>query len=110
MYGDLKPEDLDQKRISERLRAFATTAFRRPLRPGELAPFESLAHEKLRNGMEPLTALQLGFQTILSSPAFLFCMKARALWTIILWLPGYPIFYGLLCQMMNCYHLLNRKN
>ncbi len=72
MYGDLKPEDLDQKRISERLRAFATAAFRRPLHPGELAPFESLVHEKLSNGMAPLTALQLGFQAILSAPAFLF--------------------------------------
>ncbi|MBL6764140.1 MAG: DUF1592 domain-containing protein, partial [Verrucomicrobiae bacterium] len=50
---------------------FAEAAFRRPLRAGELTPFEKLVDARLDAGMKPLAALQLGFQTILCSPAFL---------------------------------------
>ena len=72
MYGSLKPEDLNRDNMRERLRIFAAKAFRRPLRPGELSPIESMVYRKLGEGMKPLKALQLGFQTILCSPAFLF--------------------------------------
>jgi hypothetical protein len=72
MYGSLKPEHLNRDNIRERLRIFAAKAFRRPLRPGELSPIESMVHRKLGEGMKPLKALQLGFQTILCSTSFLF--------------------------------------
>ncbi|MDP7012309.1 MAG: DUF1592 domain-containing protein [Verrucomicrobiota bacterium] len=72
MYGSLKPEDLNRDNMRERLRIFAAKAFRRPLRPGELSPIESMVYRKLGEGMKPLKALQLGFQTILCSPSFLF--------------------------------------
>ena len=72
MYGSLKPEDLNRDNMRERLRIFAAKAFRRPLRPGELNPIESMVYRKLGEGMKPLKALQLGFQTILCSPSFLF--------------------------------------
>ena len=72
MYGSLKPEELNRDNMRERLRIFAAKAFRRPLRPGELSPIESMVYRKLGEGMKPLKALQLGFQTILCSPSFLF--------------------------------------
>jgi len=72
MYGSLNPEELNRDNMRERLRIFAAKAFRRPLRPGELSPIESMVYRKLGEGMKPLKALQLGFQTILCSPSFLF--------------------------------------
>ena len=72
MYGSLKPNDLNREKIRERLRIFASKAFRRPLRQGELSPIESMVNRKLDEGIEPLQALQLGFQTILCSTSFLY--------------------------------------
>ena len=72
MYGSLKPNDLNREKIRERLRIFASKAFRRPLRQGELSPIESMVNRKLDEGLEPLQALQLGFQTILCSTSFLY--------------------------------------
>lgn len=72
MYGSLKPNDLNREKIRERLRIFAAKAFRRPLRQGELSPIESMVNRKLDEGIEPLQALQLGFQTILCSTSFLY--------------------------------------
>lgn len=72
MYGSLKPNDLNREKIRERLRIFAAKAFRRPLRQGELSPIESMVNRKLDDGLEPLQALQLGFQTILCSTSFLY--------------------------------------
>ncbi len=71
LYGNLTPDQITRANIPERLRIFAATAFRRPLRSGELAPIEKLVTAKLDAGMKPMAALQLGFQTILCSPAFL---------------------------------------
>jgi len=71
LYGKLTPDQVSRANIPERLRIFAEAAFRRPLRKGELAPIEKLVLAKLDAGMKPLTTLQLGFQTILCSPAFL---------------------------------------
>ncbi|MEN9573035.1 MAG: hypothetical protein RL514_890 [Verrucomicrobiota bacterium] len=70
-YGTLTPDQISRANIPERLRIFAATAFRRPLRAGELAPIEKLVTAKLDAGMKPMAALQLGFETILCSPAFL---------------------------------------
>ena len=72
MYGSLKPNDLNREKTRERLRIFAAKAFRRPLRQGELSPIESMVIRKLDEGLEPLQALQLGFQTILCSTSFLY--------------------------------------
>ncbi len=72
MYGSLKPNDLNREKTRERLRIFAAKAFRRPLRQGELSPIESMVNRKLDEGIEPLQALQLGFQTILCSTSFLY--------------------------------------
>ena len=71
LYGNLASNQISRANIPERLHIFAETAFRRPLRPSELAPIEKLVTTKLDAGMKPLEALQLGFQTILCSPAFL---------------------------------------
>jgi len=71
LYGQLAVNQISRANIPERLRVFAEAAFRRPLRPGELAPIEKLVTAKLSTGMQPLDALQLGFQAILCSPAFL---------------------------------------
>ncbi len=71
LYGNLRPDEINRANIPERLRGFAAAAFRRPLRAGELIPIETLVAAKLDAGMKPLAALQLGFQSILCSPAFL---------------------------------------
>ena len=44
----------------------------RPLWQGELSPIESMVNRKQDEGLEPLQALQLGFQTILCSTSFLY--------------------------------------
>ena len=72
LYGDQPPEDLDRESMVERLRVFAAAAYHRPLQENELTPIESLVAEKLTAGVAPLAALQLGFQTILCSPGFLY--------------------------------------
>ena len=72
MYGSLKPNDLNREKTRERLRIFAAKAFRRPLWQGELSPIESMVNRKQDEGLEPLQALQLGFQTILCSTSFLY--------------------------------------
>ena len=71
LYANLRPDQINRATIPERLRVFAAAAFRRPLRAGELTPIEALVGAKLDAGMPPLAALQLGFQAILCSPAFL---------------------------------------
>jgi hypothetical protein len=71
LYGKLTANNVTRVNIPERLRIFAEAAFRRPLRPGELAPIEKLVTAKIGAGVKPLDALQLGFQAILCSPAFL---------------------------------------
>ncbi len=75
MYGDLQPDDLNRSTITQRLRVFAAVAFRRPLRSDELKPIERMVMGKLDGGMEPLAALQLGFQTILCSPGFVYMQE-----------------------------------
>lgn len=75
MYGVLQPDDLNRSTITERLRVFAAGAFRRPLRSDELKPIERMVMGKFDGGMEPLAALQLGFQTILCSPSFIYMQE-----------------------------------
>lgn len=77
MYGDLQPDDLNRSTITQRLRVFAAGAFRRPLRSDELKPIERMVTGKLADGMEPLAALQLGFQTILCSPSFIYMQEGE---------------------------------
>ncbi|MCZ6673695.1 MAG: DUF1592 domain-containing protein [Verrucomicrobia bacterium] len=77
LYGGLQKKQLNRKSILNRLRAFAETAFRRPLEDGELGPVESMIVEKLDDEMDPLEALQLGFQTILCSPGFIYLSEGE---------------------------------
>ncbi|MEM7147493.1 MAG: DUF1592 domain-containing protein, partial [Verrucomicrobiota bacterium] len=77
LYGDLKTSDLNRNTISERLRAFAASAFRRPPVEGELEPIERLVSTKLNEGLTNLQALQLGFQAILCAPGFLYLNEAE---------------------------------
>ena len=72
LYGDLKPEQLNAATIARRLEAFAEKAFRRPPLTGELEPIQQLVTAKLKEGVKPLQALQLGCQAILCSPGFLY--------------------------------------
>ena len=72
LYGDLMTGQLNAKTIGRRLEAFAEQAFRRPPHKGELEPIQRLVAGKLREGMKPLQALQLGCQAILCSPGFLY--------------------------------------
>jgi hypothetical protein len=72
LYGDLTPEELNATTVAERLAAFAEKAFRRPPLAGEVEPIQRLIAAKLKEGMRPLQALQLGCQAILCSPGFLY--------------------------------------
>ena len=72
LYGDLTPDELNATTIARRLAAFAEHAFRRPPIEGELEPVLQLVENKLNAGVEPLQAFQLGCQTILCSPGFLY--------------------------------------
>lgn len=72
LYGNLKPNELDEAKINQRLDAFAEQAFRRPPVEGELEPIKRLVANKLSEGVSPLDSLQLGCQAILCSPGFLY--------------------------------------
>ena len=72
LYGDLKSQDLNAATIARRLAAFAKKAFRRPPVDGELEPIQRLVAAKLKQGVKPLQALQLGCQAILCSPGLLY--------------------------------------
>jgi len=77
LYGELEPHELDRERMVGRLRQFAALAFRRPLEGDELEPIESMALTKIDEGLDPLEALQLGFQTILCSPGFIYLSEGE---------------------------------
>ncbi|MEM7143534.1 MAG: DUF1592 domain-containing protein [Verrucomicrobiota bacterium] len=77
LYGKLQPQDLNRAAIRERLESFAESASRRPLKEGELDPILALVNAKLDDGMKPLPALQLGFQTILCSPGFIYLAEGE---------------------------------
>ena len=72
LYGNLTPAELNAKTIAQRLDAFAEKAFRRAPLKGELEPIQQLVAGKLKEGVKPLQALQLGCQAILCSPGFLY--------------------------------------
>jgi hypothetical protein len=72
LYGKLSPEDLSSNIIGERLTRFAKLAFRRTPIEGEFQPILDMVQYKLEEGLPPLESLQLGFQTILSAPGFLY--------------------------------------
>ena len=71
LYGKLEPDQIDATKIRERLQSIRRDSIPTSLREGELAPIGKLVDDKLQSGMKPLDALQLGFQAILCSPAFL---------------------------------------
>ena len=72
LYGNLTPDELNASTIAWQLEAFARKAFRRSPVNWELAPIHQLVANKLKEGVEPLQALQLGCQAILCSPGFLY--------------------------------------
>ncbi|TLD68676.1 DUF1592 domain-containing protein [Phragmitibacter flavus] len=53
------------------LERFATKAFRRPLDPGEIAPYADLVQTALTQGDKFEQAMRIGFRAILTSPSFL---------------------------------------
>ena len=77
LYGELKPEDLGPREIEGQLIKFAKLAFRRPAVDGELEPILEMVRAKLEEGVSPLQSLQLGFQTILSAPGFLYLKEGE---------------------------------
>ena len=72
LYGDLSQEELSPQVVESKLIDFANKAFRRPPVEGELRPILNLVQSKIEDGLSNLEALQLGFQTILSAPGFLY--------------------------------------
>ena len=72
LYGNLTIDQITEKTIPERIEAFAHAAFRRAPIENELNSIHALVSRKLKSGMQPLDALQLGFQAILCSPGFLY--------------------------------------
>jgi len=77
LYGDLRSESLGPKNIENQLIKFAKLAFRRPPMDGELKPIIEMVRAKLEEGLSPLESLQLGFQTILSAPGFLYLKEGE---------------------------------
>ena len=72
LYGTLSIGELNATTIERRLQAFAEKAFRRTPVQEELEPIQQLVNDKLSDGIDPLNALQLGYQAILCSPGFLY--------------------------------------
>lgn len=72
IYGDLRPETMTHSDVLPQLRRFAEAAYRRPLAKGDLAGIEAMVLAKLKSGVTPLEALQLGIRSVLCSPGFLY--------------------------------------
>ena len=72
LYGNLSQKELSPQVVESKLMDFANKAFRRPPVEGELRPILNLVQSKIKDGLSNLEALQLGFQTILSAPGFLY--------------------------------------
>ncbi len=66
------PEQPDETSIKDGLQTFATRAFRRPLRPGELDPFLKIVTSEQSAGATPRNALKAAMAAILCSKGFLF--------------------------------------
>ena len=77
LYEELAPQNLSAEIIEERLTQFAKLAFRRPPLEGELSPILNMIQAKLAEGLSPLESLQLGFQTILTAPGFLYLKEGQ---------------------------------
>ena len=77
LYEELVPQNLSAEIIKERLTQFAKLAFRRPAVDGELEPILEMVRTKFEEGLSPLQSLQLGFQTILSAPGFLYLNEGQ---------------------------------
>lgn len=69
---------------------------------GELAPVQSLVASKLKAGVAPLEVLQLGFQTILCSPGFLYMNLGEGNLNEIARRLGCPISSGHHSLMKRC--------
>ncbi len=72
LYGNLTPEELNERNIESQIRTFAAKAYRRSPLDDEINPIVELVHAQLRSGTPPLDALQLGLQSVLCSPGFLY--------------------------------------
>ena len=74
MFGDAHWNELEPRPFLER---FASRAFRRPLRSGELDPIVSMVEAALANGMEREVALRNGLRAILVAPQFLYLYENK---------------------------------
>ena len=72
LYGELTEDELNIITVPQRLKAFAEKAYRRKPLDEELEPIMQLVVSKINAGMKPLQAFQLGCQTVLCSPGFLY--------------------------------------
>src|SRR5262245_9380591 len=52
--------------------AFATPAFRRPVKPNEIAQYTAKVHAAFKGGEDFVSALRLGYRSLLCSPQFLY--------------------------------------
>ncbi len=77
LFGDLDPKQIqsggpDPQATTNRLiKRFASRAFRRPLGPNQLAPYQKLAATQLKAGKSFPQALRAAYHAILCSPHFL---------------------------------------
>ena len=74
LFGDASWNELEPRPFLER---FASRAFRRPLRSGELDPIVSMVEAALANGMEREVALRNGLRAILVAPQFLYLYENK---------------------------------
>ena len=74
--GDLLPSDPSQ--VRERLEHLARRAFRRPVREGELHPYERLVESELAGGSELRAAFKTALLALLCSKDFLYLIEGSA--------------------------------
>ena len=60
---------------TQRMTAFASRAFRRPVTPDEIAQYTANVHAALDNGEDFVSALRLGYRSLLCSPRFLYFLE-----------------------------------
>ena len=70
--GDVRETKTSAEHVLEIVRAFATRAFRRPLKDGEAEAYASLAAPSLAAGAPLVEAVRVPMRAILSAPPFLY--------------------------------------
>jgi len=72
LLGEIKPDELEDGQVPERLAAFAPKLFRRPVGPAVVDEFVAFYEQHRGDGSSPIEAFKLTAKAMMTSPLFLY--------------------------------------